>query len=240
VREAGPLRSGPDPADDDMGGAAKGGTLSDALRRKLEELIVSGVLAPGQRLDEVELATRFKVSRTPVREALKALAATGLLEIKTRGGATVATISIPMLLEMFAMMGALEGLCAKYAARRATPAHVQALRDIHVRLTDAVASAEPDRFYAINGEFHDVLYEASQTQFLAVQTRALRRRVAPYRRFVTQQPGRMAATIGEHARILAAIERADPDAAFAAALDHVHLLGDEMADVIAAFALRSE
>jgi DNA-binding GntR family transcriptional regulator len=208
-------------------------TLSDEVRDRLEELIVSGSLKPGERLDEAELAERFEVSRTPVREAFKALVATGLLEMRARQGVTVATISIPVLIEMFEMMAALEGLCAKLAARRATGRQKLQLRAIHARLIETLDAGDPKRFYAVNQDFHDLLYDASHTHYLAAQTRLLRKRVAAYRRYVTYQPGRMAATIGEHERVLVAIEAADPDAAFAAASDHVNLLGDEMADFIA-------
>jgi len=211
---------------------SRSGTLSDDLRNALEEQIVSGKLPPGARLDEAEIAAQFNVSRTPVREALKALTATGLVEVRGRQGVTVATITIPILLEMFEMMAALEGLCAKLAARRATLTEKANLRAIHAKLIQALDSQDPERFYAINHEFHDALYDAAHTHFLAGQTRALRRRVAGYRRHVTHQPGRMAATIGEHERILDAIERADAEAAFRAASEHVNLLGDDMADFI--------
>jgi len=129
-------------------------------------------------------------------------------------------------------MAALEGLCAKLAARRATTTEKANLRAIHARLIEALDASEPELFYAINQQFHDALYDAAHTHFLAGQTRALRRRVAAYRRHVTHQPGRMAATIGEHQRILDAIERADAEAAFRAASEHVNLLGDDMADFI--------
>jgi DNA-binding GntR family transcriptional regulator len=152
--------------------------------------------------------------------------------MKGRQGVTVATISIPILLEMFQMMGALEGLCAKLAARRALPSERTALREVHARLIATLATDDPEQFYAVNSEFHDVLYDAAHTHFLANQTRALRRRVAAYRRYVTHQPGRMAATIGEHEAIITAIERADAEAAFKAASDHVNLLGDDLADFI--------
>jgi DNA-binding GntR family transcriptional regulator len=210
------------------------GTLSETLRAQLEEMIVDGRLRPGEKLDEFELAQRFKVSRTPVREAVKALVAVGLIEMRPRQGMVVATISIPVLLEMFQVMAAQEGLCAKLAARRATVAERAALRQIHARLVAALAEGDPARFYDINLEFHELIYDASHTQFIASQTRSLRRRVAAYRRYVTYQPGRMATTITEHERILDAIDRADAEAAFKAASEHVNLLGDDMADFIAA------
>ncbi|MBP0615090.1 GntR family transcriptional regulator [Jiella mangrovi] len=212
---------------------APGSTLSEDLRATLEEMIVAGSLSPGERLDEAELASRFGMSRTPVREAVKSLVAMGLLEMRPRQGVTVATISIPVLLEMFQMMAALEGLCAKLAARRATISERRALREIHSRLIQSLSDGSPERFYTINLEFHELLYDASHAQFIASQTRSLRRRIGAYRRSVTHQPGRMAATIGEHERILDAIERADAEEAFKAALDHVNLLGDDMADFIA-------
>lgn len=208
-------------------------TLSEGLRRSLEDMIVSGALKPGERLDEMDLASRFKVSRTPVREALKALAAIGLVEMRSRQGLTVAVISIPMLLEMFQLMAELEGLHARLAARRARPEHKERLKAAHVQLCEVLKSGDPQLFYDVNREFHEAVYDASQTEFLAEQTRAVRRRVAPYRRYVTFQPGRMAATIGEHELILDAILRADGDAAQRAARDHVNLLGDNLADFIA-------
>lgn len=211
----------------------RSGILSEDLRADLEDMIVSGALPPGTRIDEVELASRFKVSRTPVREALKALGAIGLLDMRPRHGVTVAAISIPILLEMFELMAALEGLCAKLAARRAQREEKVALRAVHARLVAALGTGTPEQFYAINHEFHDGLYDASHTHFLAAQTRSLRKRVAVYRRHVTFQPGRMAATIGEHERILQAIEGGEADAAFRAASEHVTLLGDDMADFIA-------
>lgn len=212
----------------------KGVTLSHELQDTLEDLIVSGVLKPGTRLDEAELAERFGVSRTPVREALKALAGTGLVDLRNRQGVCVARLSLPMLIEMFQMMAVMEGLCAKFAARRATEPQKQRLALLHEELTATLASGDHSRFYDVNQSFHDALYEASNTHYLAEQTRALRKRVRVYRRYVTFQPGRMTATIGEHEAILNAIRANDSAAAFASAVDHVSLLEDDMVDLIAA------
>lgn len=222
------------------GAGARGRTLSEDLRTKLEDLIVGGALPPGARMDEAELAARFRVSRTPVREALKALVATGLLETRPRQGVIVAAVSIPTILEMFETMAAFEGLCARTAARRATREEKSALRAVHARLVEALGDGSADAFYAVNREFHERLYDASHTSFIAAQTRALRKRVAAYRKHVTVQPGRMAATIGEHERILQAIEAGNAEAAFRAASEHVTLLGDDITDFIAALPPRDD
>jgi len=200
----------------------------------LEQEILSGKLRPGDRLDEVELAERFGVSRTPVRQALHALAAGGLLDIKTRQGACVSSLSIAMLLEMFQMMAELEGLCASFAARRARPEQRRQLKEIHERLVKTFEEDDPEHFYEVNREFHEAIYAAANSEFIADQTLALRNRVSPYRRYVTYQPGRMAATLGEHAEVLDAILAANPNAAQQAMRSHVNLLGDNLTDFIAA------
>ncbi|WP_349963232.1 GntR family transcriptional regulator [Rhizobium sp. ZPR3] len=206
---------------------------SDELREALEEMIITGRLPPGARIDEGALVDQFQVSRTPMREAIKALIATGMLEVRPRQGVSVAAVSIPKLMEMFETMANLEGMCARYAARRATPEEIARLLEIQQRLEDELGAHNPDRFYEINAEFHDLLYDASHTEFIADQTRALRRRVSMYRKHVTYLPGRMEATIGEHGKIIDAIKANDPVAAATAAMDHLNLLGDDMVDFIA-------
>jgi DNA-binding GntR family transcriptional regulator len=209
-------------------------TRAEALRRTLEAEILSGTLRPGDRLDEVELAARFGVSRTPVRQALHALAAGGLLDIKSRQGACVSSLSIAMLLEMFQMMAELEGLCASFAARRARPEQRRQLQEIHARLVCIFDEDDPEQFYEVNREFHEAVYAAANSEFIADQTLALRNRVSPYRRYVTFQPGRMAATLDEHEEVLKAILASNPAAAQQAMRSHVNLLGDNLTDFIAA------
>lgn len=208
-------------------------TRAEELRRDLEGLIVEGHLKPGDRLDETEIANRFNVSRTPVREAIKALVATGLAEVRGRQGTMVSTLSIPMLIEMFDLMAALEGLCARLAARRATREEKEQMLEIQARLVAAFEESDPEAFYKINEEFHDLLYISAHTHFLADQTIALRLRLSPYRRQVTFQPGKMRATLSEHKEIIDAIDAGDSDRAMVAASEHVRLLGDHLSDFIA-------
>ena len=209
-------------------------TIATRIHNQLEAAIAAGHLQPGSRLDEQEIAARFGASRTPVREAFRSLAASDLVELRGRQGATVRSIGVHDLIEMFQVMAELEGLCARLAARRASPAQLAAMDAAHQALA-AAAGDGPDVFYDANQVFHDVIYEASCNGFLTDQTRKLRNRVAAYRRRVTHMPGRVEDTIREHEAVIAAIRAHDAEAAHAAMRAHVSLLGDNLLDFIAAF-----
>jgi DNA-binding GntR family transcriptional regulator len=215
--------------------ASAGMTLAESLRQKLEGAIAAGHLAPGSRLDEQEIAQRFGVSRTPVREAFRLMAANNLVELRGRQGATVRTVKAQALIEMFQVMAELEGLCARLAARRVSQAWGDEISKIHQRLVAASKSGDIDEFYDINQEFHEAIYEASRNAFLADQTRRLRNQVAAYRRRVTHMPNRIADTIREHEAIMQAILAHDPERAHSAMRNHVNLLGDNLLDFLAAF-----
>jgi DNA-binding GntR family transcriptional regulator len=210
-------------------------TLAESLREKLEGAIAAGHLEPGSRLDEQEIAQRFGVSRTPVREAFRLMAANNLVELRGRQGATVRSIKAQVLIEMFQVMAELEGLCARLAARRVSPSWGEEISEIHQRLVAASKSGDIDEFYDINQEFHEAIYEGSRNVFLAEQTRKLRNQVAAYRRRVTHMPNRIADTIREHEAIMQAILAHDPERAHSTMRDHVNLLGDNLLDFLAAF-----
>jgi DNA-binding GntR family transcriptional regulator len=215
--------------------ASPGMTLAESLRLKLEGAIAAGHLEPGSRLDEQEIAQRFGVSRTPVREAFRLMAANNLVELRGRQGATVRSIKAQALIEMFQVMAELEGLCARLAARRVSQAWGIEIGEIHQRLVAAGQTGDIDVFYDVNQEFHEAIYEASRNAFLADQTRKLRNQVAAYRRRVTRMPNRIADTIREHEAIMQAILAHDPERAHSAMRDHVNLLGDNLLDFLAAF-----
>ena len=91
---------------------------ADKIRKSMELEIIAGKLRPGDKLDELSLAERYNVSRTPIREAIAELAAEGLVETRPRRSAIVATFSIQQIIEMYEVLAVLEGLCANLAARR--------------------------------------------------------------------------------------------------------------------------
>src|SRR5258707_9011850 len=122
-------------------------TRAEELRLQLADEIVRGVLAPGSALDETDIARRFSVSRTPVREALRQLVANGLVEARAHRGAVVARPSIERLTGMFEAMAELEAMCASLAAERMTPAERHRLEAIHEELRVLSYTGNPDRFH---------------------------------------------------------------------------------------------
>ena len=211
----------------------KKNTRAEVLLDEIEQLRMDGKILPGEKLDETILAKKFGVSRTPVREAIRALTAIGLVETAGRQGAEVSEVSVSMLIEMFELMAVLEGMCAQLAARRATKDEKSEMYVTHEHLKSTFERGDHKEFYMVNSNFHDQLYSASHTQFLAGQAYRLRRRLSPYRMRVTYQPGRMRATLSEHLEIISAVNEGDSKLAMDAAQSHVRLIGNDLEDFIA-------
>lgn len=211
----------------------KKNTRTQILLSEIEKLIVNGSMVPGQRLDEMVLAKKYGVSRTPVREAIRALIAIGLVQNTGKQGSQVAKLSISMLIEMFELMAVLEGMCAQLAARRATKNQLFEMQKTHELLEKTFEKGTHKEFYNVNLQFHDLLYNASHTQYLAEETLRLRRRLSPYRMRVTFQPGRMSSTLDEHNKILIAINKGESELAKNEAISHLRLIGNDLEDFIA-------
>lgn len=208
-------------------------SLSEQLREDVEEQIVTGAYGPGARLDEVELAAAFNVSRTPAREALIQLGAAGFIEKRQRKGWVVAEISANRLCEMFEVMAELEAMCARLAARRGTEAEHQAILAAHEACRQACEAKDPDAYFRLNEDFHFAIYNASQNQFLIDQARGLQRRLRPYRRLQLRVRSRIGKSFEEHDAIVKAIMAGDADAASALLKAHVVVQGERFADLVA-------
>lgn len=184
-------------------------TRADTLRQRLADEILSGQLPPGARLEEQDLANRFGVSRTPVREALKALVETGLLEIRPHRGAVVAIPSRQHMHDLFEVMRELEAICARYAAQRMTAAERKRLEELHEQSRPLVRAGEVDAYSAINVAFHSCIYEGTHNSALVENTTAVRQRLAPFRRAQFRLVGRLAHSFAEHEAVVRAILRGD-------------------------------
>ena len=184
-------------------------TLAENLRHQLADEIMTGVLAPGVALDETEIARRFGVSRTPVREAIRLLNASGLVEARPHRAAVVAQPSPARLVGMFEAMAELEALCATFAAARMTRIERQALEAIHEQLRTLIHSGDPQRYHEINEAFHAAIYNGAHNEYLAELTLTTRLRVAPFRRAQFRNLGRLAKSHAEHDQVLTAILRGE-------------------------------
>jgi DNA-binding GntR family transcriptional regulator len=204
-------------------------TRAEELRLQLADEIVRGTLAPGSALDETDIARRFSVSRTPVREALRQLAASGLIEARAHRGAVVAQPSNERLSGMFEAMAELEALCAGLAAERMTPTERHRLEAIHEELRVLSHAGDPDRFHEINEHFHSAIYAGSQNGHIAEITLATRKRVQPFRRAQFRNLGRLAKSHAEHDRVVVAILRGDRNGAANAMRAHIERVHGEYA-----------
>ncbi|MCA6124754.1 GntR family transcriptional regulator [Bradyrhizobium sp. WSM 1704] len=202
-------------------------TRAEELRLQLADEIVRGTLPPGAALDETDIARRFNVSRTPVREALRQLVASGLVDARAHRGAVVARPSLDRLTGMFEAMAELEAICAGLAAERMTPAERHTLEAIHEELRALSYTGNPERFHEVNERFHNAIYAGSQNTYIAEMTLATRVRVQPFRRAQFRNLGRLAKSHAEHDRVVVAILRGDKTGAAAAMRAHIEQVRGE-------------
>ena len=212
---------------------ARGRSHSSALKEQIEEEIATGVLIPGSRLDEIALAQRFGVSRTPVREALFQLASIGIVDMRPRRGAIVPDVSPQRLVEMFDVMSELEAMCGRLAARRMFEAQHADLIEAHQACEAAFQSEDPDAYYYRNEIFHHVIYAGTHNAFLAAQTSALHKRLRPYRRLQLRVRDRMRTSYGEHQCIVDGILAGDAELTAEAMRNHVLVQGERFGDLMA-------
>jgi DNA-binding GntR family transcriptional regulator len=195
----------------------------------LADEIVSGKLEPGTSLDETELARRFHVSRTPVREALRQLVASGLIDARAHRSAVVAQPDSERLDGMFEAMGELEALCAGLAAERMSVSERHALQSMHEELRLLSHLGDPQRFHEVNEAFHNAIYAGAHNGYLAELALATRKRVQPFRRAQFRNVGRLAKSQAEHDRVVLAIQQGDRRAASTAMRGHIDTVRREYA-----------
>lgn len=214
-------------------------SLASDIAKRMEEEILRGRARPGSRLDERELSERYQVSRTPIREALQRLSASGLAVARGRQGLQVAQMSVTDLVDALSVVAELEALACVQASRRITPEQSEALRLAHIACGKAAEAGNIDAFYDANIDFHNSIAEACHNRVLQEELRRLSLKTAPYRRTITSQPGRMISSQAEHEQILQAILNNDPASANAVMRNHLSVLSDSIADFLH-FVRRSE
>ncbi len=200
---------------------------SDFIANKLEEMILTGEFGVEDRLDEVTLAEKFGVSRTPVREALHRLAHSGLVEQIPRRGVFVRQPRPDELYEMFEVMAELEALCARLAAKRIAESALAKLDAVNAECLAAVTDNDPDRYYAENELFHHIIYRESGNKFLDSEASRLHRRLQPFRRMQLQLRGRLTQSMKEHEEVVRALRKGNPEQAGDIMRQHVAVQGEK-------------
>jgi len=196
-------------------------TRAEAIAAALAEAITHGEMPPGTSLEEERLALAHGASRTPVREALRLLVATGLVEQRPRRGAVVARPEPRRVAEMFAAMAELEAICARLCAEALSIKGKAKLKAHHEAMGRLVAAHDLAGYRAANVAFHEALYQGAGNAYLAELAKATRRRLAPFRAAQLGGKDRLAASHAEHGAIIAAICVGDGAAAGAAMRAHL-------------------
>lgn len=196
-------------------------TRVDQVREALADDILSGRLAPGVRLDEIGLARRFEVSRTPIREALRELAAVGLVQTRAHSGAAVAEIATARLVEMFEAVAELEAVCARLSALKMTTSERYGLEQLHHHCGALVRRGDTELYHAANVDFHAALRVGCHNAALEDAMATLRRRFAPLSRVQFRGEGRLADSYAEHEEVVRAILRGNAELAFQTMRRHV-------------------
>jgi DNA-binding GntR family transcriptional regulator len=195
---------------------------SDRAMHQLRERILGGEYAPGERLGEVELAEKFGLSRTPVREALRRLAAEGLVDITTNKGARVVEYPPQDLEYIFMIRAHVEGLAARAAAQTATTADIDRLDHIATVLKDHAEAGNLDEVYRLNAEYHATLNGLAGSPVVSTTVGTLIHASVLQRTLHAFDDAAMRRSVNHHLEIVAALRARDGD--WAEAVMHAHLL----------------
>lgn len=197
------------------------GRLADEVCARLADEIALGRFPPGARLDEAMLAGHFAVSRTPVREALKQLAITGLVVYRPNRGSVVASLDTAQLDCLFEAIGELEAACARQAALRMDETERALMVNLHVRGREAMQASDFDRYDAVNLELHMVILQGAHNPVLMETAVGLRQRVAAFRRTQFRNLERIGESFAEHCTIVEAVLAHDAPAAYREMRNHL-------------------
>lgn len=196
-------------------------SLHDDVADRLRHRIFEGALQAGAYVDEVALCTEWSISRTPLREALKVLAAEGLIRHEPRRGSFVSEVTERDLDDIFPVIALLEGRCAFEAARKATAADLAALEALHLNLQAHAAAGRIPDYYATNYTIHEAIITLADNRWLAQSIADLRKILKLARLQQLRAPGRLEQSLSEHLAVFAAIRAGDAEAADAAMRNHL-------------------
>ncbi|MFM7703587.1 MAG: FCD domain-containing protein [Rubrivivax sp.] len=197
-------------------------SLSSLAQRELERRIISGEIAAGSKLNEVDVATTLGVSRGPVREAFAALSQAGLVRVEKNRGVFVRQVSLDEANEFYEVRAALEGLIGRLAARRISLDEIEQLRALVRRMHQVQKGRRAEDYFALNVEFHDRLARAARNNALLANYRGVVNQLDLYRRAtISRSVENIPLSTQEHESIVEAVAARDEPRAQALLTEHV-------------------
>jgi DNA-binding GntR family transcriptional regulator len=206
--------------------------LGGVLAEELERMIMAGEIKPGERINEQQLAQRFSVSRGPIREAVRALEGSGLVEASPNRGVFVRRLTVDEVRELYDIRAALFGLAGKLMAERATAADVARLEQAVIAMERAAEARDFDAYYPLNLAFHEAIVEGAGNRTLANQYRAFVKTLTLFRARSLVQGGGLAVSNREHREMVSAIAARDGTWAHEAHWRHVASAKDRLLRVV--------
>ncbi len=202
------------------------------IYRILADEIINGTLGPGDSLEENAISERFKVSRTPIRQALRELAARGLIELRPRKGGVVVSISLNELSDMLEALGELEALCCRISAERMSAVQKKQLELVHLQSLECIERGDEEAYLEQNAKFHQLICAGAHNHSLTDSIDKLRTRLNQFRAAQSGVERRLAVSHDEHAAVIAAILASDPERSYLAMRDHANRLSVHVLELI--------
>jgi DNA-binding GntR family transcriptional regulator len=208
--------------------------LHDQVVSRLRVMLIEGRIAPGAKLNERELCELLGVSRTPLREAIKLLAAEGLVDLLPNRGAVAVKLSETDVQHAFEVLAGLEGMSGELAARRITAAELAEIKALHYEMLACFARSDLSGYYRINARIHAAINAAAKNPLLTKTYREINARVQSLRFRTNQNEVKWRRAVGEHERMLEALEARDPEALRAVLTEHLLLKRDSVLELLRA------
>jgi DNA-binding GntR family transcriptional regulator len=197
--------------------------LHDEVAERIRELVLSGELEPNSRVNELELAMRFGISRTPLREAIKILATEGMLELLPNRGARVTAVNEAEIDEMLEVIAGLEANAARLLAKRITDAEIAEIAETHEAMLEAYEKRDETAYFTLNRQIHEAMMRAARNATLAQLYAGLSSRIQRFRYAAHKTPEQWQRAIDEHEQMLRLMIKRDGEGL--ARLMEAHILG---------------
>lgn len=192
--------------------------IADMLR----DMIMTGKLTEGDKINEAQLCETMGISKTPLREALRVLSVEGLIRLIPHRGAFVTKPEFDEIVEMFDVMSLLEGFCASQASLKMTPAELTRLENLHAKLEESYRQRDQETYIRINNQYHSLVQKVAGNRTLNQIVDGLRKKILLYRFQSLNLPERFTASIDEHRDLLEAFRQRDPLRAEDLMREHLH------------------